>query len=132
MVEIIVGRRVIRDVLSLTNARESIRMTRLSVSVVIAFVVGCITASAISGCTKAADRTLTIYQLQSTKTYDGQFRLDTSQLPSDAIKESIDTGGPGEPLKRITLTTDYEFEIVLRLAGVQPANGGSTSHSSPN
>jgi hypothetical protein len=100
-------------------------MTRLSVSVVLAFVVGCVTASTISGCSKAADRTLTIYQIQSSKTYSGQFRLDTSQLPPDAIVETVDTGGPGDPLRRVTLKMDYEIEVVLKLAGVQPAGGSA-------
>lgn len=106
-------------------------MTRLSVSVVLAFVVGCVAASTTSGCSKAADRTLTIYQIQSSNTYNGQFRLDTSQLPPDAIVETVDTGGPGEPSRRIILKMDYGIEVVLKLAGVRPA-GGAALQPSPN
>ena len=55
----------------------------------------------------------------SAETYDGQFKLDTSELPSDAIESTVDTGGPGGPVKRIKLNMDYEFEIVLRLVDLQ-------------
>lgn len=92
-------------------------MSRLYAFIVISFVLGCFATSTLSGCSKAADRTLTIYQFQSTETYDGQFRIDTSGLPADAIKSTVDTGGPGDPAKRITLNMDYKFEIVLRLVG---------------
>lgn len=94
-------------------------MSRLSAFVVISFVLGCLAASTVSGCSKAADRTLTIYQFQSTETYDGQFKIDASGLPADAIKSTVDTGGPGDPSKRITLNMDYKFEIVLRLVGTE-------------
>lgn len=92
-------------------------MSRLSAFVVIPFVLGCLVASTLSGCSKAADRMLTIYQFQSTETYDGQFKIDTSGLPDDAIKSIVDSGGRGDPSKRITLNMDYKFEIVLRLVG---------------
>lgn len=82
--------------------------------VVIAFIAGCIAASTVSGCSEAADRTLSIYQLQSMETYEGHFKLDTSELPDDAIESIADSGDPGAPVKRITLNMDYEFEIVLR------------------
>jgi hypothetical protein len=104
-------------------------MSRLPACVVIAFILGCIAASTISGCSKAADRTLSIYQFQSMETYDGQFKLDTSGLPPDAIESTVDTGGPGDPLKRLTLNMDYEFEIVLRLVGTQPIAGQLNSDS---
>ena len=107
-------------------------MARLPVFVVIAFVLGCIAASTVSGCSKAADRTLTIYQFQSTETYDGQFKLDTSGLPSDAIESTVDTGGPGAPVKRITLNMDYEFEIVLRLVGSTSNAGRLNSDATAN
>ncbi len=100
-------------------------MARLPAFVAISFVLGCIAASTVAGCSKAADRTLTIYQFQSVETYDGQFKLDTSGLPSDAVKSTVDTGGPGDPVKRITLNMDYEFEIVIRLAGSQSNVSGS-------
>jgi hypothetical protein len=92
-------------------------MSRLSAYVVGAFVLGCIMASTIFGCDKAGDRTLSIYQLQSAKTYNGQFKLNTSELPTDAIESTVDTSGSGDPVKRITLNMHYEFEVVLRLAG---------------
>ena len=107
-------------------------MTRIPASVVIAFAAGCVAASAVSGCSKAADRTLTIYQLQSTETYDGQFQLDTSGLPSDAIETTVDTGGPGAPVKRITLNMDYEFDIVLRLVGSKATDSRLNSGSEVN
>jgi len=107
-------------------------MTRLSVSVVIAFSVGCVAALSVSGCSKAADRTLTIYQFMSTETYDGQFQLDTSELPSDAIESTVDTGSPGDPVKRITLNMDYEIEIVLRLAGSHTTDGRLSSDAKAN
>lgn len=107
-------------------------MARLSTFVMIAFVLGCLATSTFSGCSKAADRTLSIYQFQSTETYDGQFKIDTSGLPSDAIESTVDTGGPGDPVKRITLKMDYEFEIVLRLVGSQSNAGQRNSDSNAN
>ena len=93
-------------------------MKRVSFAIVISFVSGCIvTATAVSGCSKPADRTLTIHQFQSTKTYRGQFRIDTSELPSNTIESKSDSGGSGRPLTRIKLNMDYEIEVVLRLAG---------------
>ena len=92
-------------------------MTRTSLSLAIAFAFGClVTATAFSGCSKAADRTLTIFQFQSTKTHVGQFRIDTSSLPENAIETKTDTGGPGGPVTRITLNSDFEIEVVLRRA----------------
>jgi hypothetical protein len=93
------------------------RMLRFPAFIVFAFILGCITTSIVSGCSKAADRTLTIYQIQSTETYDGQLKVDTSDLPSDAIKSTVDAGGLGDPVRSITLNQSYEFEIVLRLVG---------------
>lgn len=90
-------------------------MPRLPVFIVISFVLSCLVASTVSGCSNVADRTLTIYQFQNSETYDGQFKIDTSGLSADAIKSSVDTGGPGDPAKRITLDSDYKIEIVLRL-----------------
>ena len=70
----------------------------------------------VSGCSEVATRTLTLFQYQSTKTYKGPFRIDTSLLPPKAIKSQKETGGPGKPETHLTLNMDYEFEIVLRLA----------------
>jgi hypothetical protein len=69
----------------------------------------------VSGCSEAARRTLTIFQFQSTKTYNGQFRIDTSELPPDAIDKRTDVGKTGAPETRLELNQDYEFEVVLRL-----------------
>jgi len=80
-----------------------------------------ITATTMLGCSEAADRTLTIFQFQSTDTYGGQFRIDTSALPPDAIEARTDTGESGHPVTRITLNMDYEIEVVLRLAGTEPS-----------
>jgi hypothetical protein len=107
-------------------------MSRLSAFVVIAFVLGCIAASTVIGCSEAANRTITIYQLQSTETYGGQFKFDTSGLPADAIESTVDTGGPGDPVKRITLSMDYEFEIVLRLVDDESDAGLLNSQSDTN
>ena len=103
-------------------------MARTSAFLVITLATIClIMATTMSGCSEAADRTLTIFQFQSTDTYDGQFRIDTSALPPDAIEARTDTGGPGDPVTRIKLNMDYEIEVVLRLAGteqsVDKANG---------
>ncbi|MCC9644361.1 hypothetical protein LOC71_18950 [Rhodopirellula sp. JC740] len=104
-------------------------MSRLTASVSIAFVFGCIAATTVAGCSNAADRTLTIYQFQSTATYGGQFKLDISGLPADAIDSIVDTGGLGDPEKRVTLNMDYEFEIALRLVDDDSASGSAPSLS---
>ena len=92
-------------------------MIRTPAAVVIAFAIGfLIAAETMSGCSRAADRTLTIFQFQSTETYGGKFRVDTSELPSSAIEAIHETGGPGDPLTRIELNMDHEIEVVLRLA----------------
>ncbi len=91
-------------------------MTRTSLSLAMAFGSGClITATAFSGCSKAADRTLTVFQIQSSKTHLGQFRIDTSSLPENAIETRTDSASPGDPVTRITLNSDLEIELVLRL-----------------
>lgn len=104
-------------------------MKRLSVLLVVAFFVGWVAAMTFAGCSKAADRTVTIHQLQSTMTRAGQFQIDTSQLPSDAVEQSVDTGSPGHEVKRIFLKMDYDIEIVLRPVVVKPAQQGSITHS---
>jgi hypothetical protein len=93
-------------------------MKSTSLALVVAFASGCLlTATAVSGCSKAADRTLTIFQMQSTNIYVGQFRIDTSELPPKAIESKTDSGGLGGPVTRIAINMDYEIEVVLRLAG---------------
>lgn len=95
-------------------------MTRLSSSVIAAFALGFKAAlMTVSGCSKAASRKLTIFQLQSTRTYIGPFRIDTSELPSNAIKSIIQTGKPGNAETQLTLNQDYQIEVVFRLADAQ-------------
>ena len=91
-------------------------MKRLPTVIVATFVFGFIAGMAtISGCSTMAKRTLTIVQLQSDSTYSGPFRIDTSQLPSDAIDTQTQTGRPRDPVVQLKLKQKYEFELVLRL-----------------
>lgn len=62
---------------------------------------------------RAADRSLTIYQMQSTGTYNGQFQIDASQLPPDAIKTRVDRGGQGTPVTTLTIDQRYPIRVVL-------------------
>ena len=99
------------------SSTETNAMTRTAMYLAIAFVSGClVTATSISGCSKAADRTLTIYQFQSVNTYSGPFRVDTSGLPEGAVATKSETGSPGDPLTRIELNSNFAVEVVLRLA----------------
>ena len=92
-------------------------MKRLPIMLMVAFGLGFMVAViTVSGCSEAATRNLTIFQYQSTKTYSGPFRIDTSQLPDNAIKSQKETGPLGKVETSLTLNMDYEFEIVLRLA----------------
>ncbi|MCA9094031.1 MAG: hypothetical protein KDA68_11120 [Planctomycetaceae bacterium] len=92
-------------------------MKRLPIMLMVAFGLGFMVAViTVSGCSEAATRNLTIFQYQSTKTYSGPFRIDTSQLPDNAIKSQKETGPLGKVETSLTLNMDYEFEIVIRLA----------------
>jgi len=62
---------------------------------------------------RAADRALTIYQIQSTETYSGQFQIDTSQLPPDAIKTRVASGSQGAPVSSLTIDQRYPIRVVL-------------------
>jgi hypothetical protein len=62
---------------------------------------------------RAADRTLTIHQMQSTGAYTGQFQIDTSQLPADAIAKRVDSGGEGVPVTSLTIDQRYPVRVVL-------------------
>ena len=62
---------------------------------------------------RAADRTLTIYQLQSTDAYSGQFQIDTSQLPPDAISKRVNSGSEGVPVTSLTIDQKYPIRVVL-------------------
>ena len=69
----------------------------------------------VGGCLgdRAADRTLTIYQMQSTGTYTGQFQIDMSQLPPGAVKTRVDSGGQGFPVTTLTIDQRYAVKVVL-------------------
>lgn len=68
-----------------------------------------------SGCIgdRAADRTLTIYQMQSTGTYTGQFQIDTSQLPADAVETRVEDSRQGTPVTRLIIDDWYPIRVVL-------------------
>ena len=90
-------------------------MKRTALLLAVAFTLGFVAAlPTVSGCSKPADRTLRIRQYQSTKTYSGAFRIDTSQLDPNAITSKSETGGPGAPVTEIELAWDHEIEVVLR------------------
>lgn len=84
--------------------------------VMTAFAVGFMAAlMTVSGCSEPASRTLILFQYEGMKTSIGPFRIDTSGIPPKAIESQTETGGPGKPETRLTLNSNYEFEIVLRL-----------------
>ncbi len=85
-------------------------MTRTTICLATAVV-----ALSLGGCIgdRAADRTLTIHQMQATGTYIGQFQIDVSQLPPDAIEGRIDSGQQGDPLTKLTINYRYPIRIVL-------------------
>jgi hypothetical protein len=66
-----------------------------------------------NGCDKPADRTIEINQIQTTETYMGQFQIDTSQLPPDAIHMEVKCDKSGEPVTRLTIDQKYAVKIVL-------------------
>ena len=72
-------------------------------------------ALSMGGCfgDRAADRTLTIYQVQSTDTYAGEFKIDVSQLPPAAIETRVDSGGQGVPVTSLTIDQRYPIRVVL-------------------
>jgi hypothetical protein len=85
-------------------------MTRAAICLVT--IVLALSASSCIG-DRAADRTLRIYQMQSTGTYSGQFQVDTSQLPPDAIKTRVDDGSQGSPVTTLTIDYRYPIRVVL-------------------
>ena len=80
----------------------------------------------VSGCSQAATRTLILFQFQSTKTHIGPFRIDTSEIPPNAIESKTETAGPGKPETRLTLNSNYEIEIVLRLVDKNETSAHNT------
>ncbi len=62
---------------------------------------------------RAADRTLTIHQLQTTDSPGGQFQIDTSQLPSNAIVSRSDSGSVGAPVTSLEIDQKYRIRVVL-------------------
>lgn len=90
-------------------------MTRASIFLLLAFTCGFIVAlTSVSGCSYGESRTLCIVQDQSTKTYSGAFRIDTSDLPADAIMSQTQTNKAGGSDTQLVLNRDYEIEVVLR------------------
>jgi len=81
----------------------------------LAYLVTAVIALSMAGCIgdRAADRTLTIYQMESTDTYTGQFQIDTSQLPPDAIKARVDSGREGVPVTKLIIDQRYPIRVVL-------------------
>jgi hypothetical protein len=79
---------------------------------------------------RAADRTLTIYQTQSAETYDGQFQIDASRLPPDAIEARRDRGGTWDATTRLTLNSKYQIKVVL-LPATQPDEASGAEPEKP-
>jgi hypothetical protein len=90
-------------------------MTRTAICLAIVGLATLLVAFSMSGCSRAADRTLTIRQFQSTDTYHGQFQIDTSQLPSGAVTRT-DSGTPGAPVTSLIIDMKYPIKVVLVLA----------------
>ena len=59
---------------------------------------------------RAADRTLTIYQYQTTGSGTGPFTVDTSRLPADAVQRRIDDANSVET---ITVNQNYPVRVLL-------------------
>ena len=79
-------------------------------------VIGIICTLTVTGCSEAARRTLEISQSLGDSTYDGHFRIDTSEIPQEAVIEQTEhKRKPGLPETHISLNPKYEFEIVIRL-----------------
>lgn len=90
-------------------------MNRMNILILaVGIVFGPLSTMAVSGCSKAADRTVTIRQLQHRGLHDSQFRIVTSELAEDAIKERTDSGPSGAPKTMIELSMHHEYEIVIR------------------
>ncbi len=72
-------------------------------------------ALSMGGCLgdRAADRTLEIHQIQSTDTYTGQFQIDASQVPPDAIETRVDSGSQGAPVTSLTINSRYAVRVLL-------------------
>jgi hypothetical protein len=85
-------------------------MARSSIGIAIAVV-----ALSMSGCIgdRAADRTLEIHQVQSTNSYTGQFRIDMSQIPPDAIKTEVKNNNSGSPVTSLTIDSEYPIRILI-------------------
>lgn len=97
-------------------AKGIVNMQSIPMIVTTVFAVCCMAAlTPVSGCSEPGTRTLTLFQYQSTKTSIGAFRIDTSEIPPEAIESQTETGVPGKPETRLTLNSDFEFEIVVRL-----------------
>jgi hypothetical protein len=78
---------------------------------------------------RVADRTLEIYQVQSISANTGQFEIDVSQLPADAIKSKTTHGGEGTPVTKITIDEKYPIRVVL-VPVTKPASDPSSAKES--
>ena len=70
-------------------------------------------AYSMGACSRAADRTLEIHQVQRFDTYTGQFQIDASQLPPDAIEKRVDSGNEGAPVTSLTIGSMYAVRVML-------------------
>ncbi len=93
------------------------KLCRVRVAVSDAFVPACLLliVATVIGCLGdgAAERTLTIHQLQGADSPIGQFQIDTSQLPSKAIVSRSDSGGDGTPVTSLEVDQKYRIRVVL-------------------
>lgn len=72
-------------------------------------------ATLIPGCSKPAERKLTLVQYQGGQSIHAPFEIDMRGLPHDAMRSRTETDATGSPNTTIRLNMDYEFEIVVRL-----------------
>jgi hypothetical protein len=62
---------------------------------------------------RAADRNLSLYQLQSTQTYSGQFMIDTTKLPANAVVRTESTDHWGNPVISLTIRQDCPVKVLV-------------------
>ncbi len=86
--------------------RIGLTLSRMGCALLVAASAGCLGD-------RAADRTLTIHQMQTTDTASGQFQIDTTQLPADAIDNRDDHGGEGAPVTSLEINQKYRIRVLL-------------------
>jgi hypothetical protein len=92
--------------MTMSDTRKNLLSLATLASLIAAPSVGCIGD-------RAAERTITIHQLQSTGSYPGQFQIDTSQLPSDALRQRENRGSDGAPVSTLEIDERYPIRVVL-------------------